>query len=61
MLTHSSGLSKNDCQLQRTKDLGTAELLEQLPSLQQLLHRLLGCEVSWQGVFTDDVHNSFQE
>ncbi|KAG6533005.1 putative clathrin assembly protein At5g35200 [Zingiber officinale] len=28
----------------RTKDLGTAELLEQLPSLQQLLHRLLGCE-----------------
>ncbi|WOK94199.1 hypothetical protein Cni_G02901 [Canna indica] len=28
----------------RTKDLETAELLEQLPSLQQLLHRLLGCQ-----------------
>lgn len=31
--------------LQRTKDLETAELLEQLPSLQQLLHRLLDCQV----------------
>lgn len=31
--------------LQRTKDLETAELLEQLPSLQQLLYRLLGCQV----------------
>ncbi|CAL9117624.1 unnamed protein product [Musa textilis] len=28
----------------RTKDLETAELLEQLPSLQQLQHRLLGCQ-----------------
>ncbi|XP_042392878.1 putative clathrin assembly protein At5g35200 [Zingiber officinale] len=28
----------------RTKDLETSELLEQLPSLQQLLHRLLGCQ-----------------
>ncbi|KAL2929711.1 hypothetical protein RDABS01_035121 [Bienertia sinuspersici] len=28
----------------RTKDLDTAELLEQLPALQQLLYRVLGCQ-----------------
>ncbi|XP_047337546.1 putative clathrin assembly protein At5g35200 [Impatiens glandulifera] len=28
----------------RTKDLGTQELLEQLPALQQLLFRVLGCQ-----------------
>ncbi|XP_038879544.1 putative clathrin assembly protein At5g35200 isoform X2 [Benincasa hispida] len=28
----------------RTKDLGTAELLEQLPALQELLYRVLGCQ-----------------
>ncbi|KAL8497838.1 hypothetical protein ACS0TY_021254 [Phlomoides rotata] len=28
----------------RTKDLDTPELLEQLPALQQLLHRVLGCQ-----------------
>ncbi|XP_057416755.1 putative clathrin assembly protein At5g35200 [Lotus japonicus] len=28
----------------RTKDLDTAELLEQLPSLQQLLYRVIGCQ-----------------
>ncbi|KAG8493112.1 hypothetical protein CXB51_010422 [Gossypium anomalum] len=27
----------------RTRDLGSEELLEQLPALQQLLHRLIGC------------------
>lgn len=31
--------------MQRTKDLDTAELLEQLPALQQLLFRVLGCQV----------------
>lgn len=31
---------------QRTRDLSTSELLEQLPALQQLLYRLLGCQVS---------------
>lgn len=31
--------------VQRTKDLETAELLEQLPALQQLLFRVLGCQV----------------
>lgn len=30
---------------QRTKDLETAELLDQLPALQQLLFRVLGCQV----------------
>ncbi len=29
----------------RTRELDTVELLEQLPALQQLLHRLLGCQV----------------
>ena len=32
---------------QRTKDLDTAELLEQLPTLQQLLHRVIDCQVSF--------------
>jgi len=31
--------------MQRTKDLDAAELLEHLPSLQQLLYRVLGCQV----------------
>ena len=31
--------------MQRTKDLDTAELLEQLPALQELLYRVLGCQV----------------
>lgn len=31
--------------VQRTKDLDTAELLEHLPALQQLLFRVLGCQV----------------
>ena len=31
--------------MQRTKDLDTPELLEQLPALQQLLFRVLGCQV----------------
>lgn len=31
--------------MQRTKDLDTTELLEQLPALQQLLFRVLGCQV----------------
>ncbi|MFQ6640568.1 hypothetical protein Gotur_014366 [Gossypium turneri] len=30
----------------RTRDLGSEELLEQLPALQQLLHRLIGCRAS---------------
>lgn len=30
---------------QRTKDLDTPELLEQIPALQQLLFRVLGCQV----------------
>lgn len=29
----------------RTRDLESEELLEQLPALQQLLHRLVGCQV----------------
>jgi hypothetical protein len=32
--------------IQRTKDLDTVEILEQLPALQQLLFRILGCQVS---------------
>ena len=32
--------------MQRTKDLDTIDLLEQLPALQQLLHRAIGCQVS---------------
>jgi hypothetical protein len=32
--------------MQRTKDLDTVEILEQLPALQQLLFRVLGCQVS---------------
>lgn len=31
--------------LQRTKDLDTPDLLEQLPALQQLLYRVIGCQV----------------
>lgn len=31
--------------MQRTKDLDTPELLEQLPALQQLLYRINGCQV----------------
>lgn len=31
--------------VQRTRDLDTADLLEQLPALQQLLFRLLACQV----------------
>lgn len=31
--------------MQRTKDLDTPELLDQLPALQQLLFRVLGCQV----------------
>jgi hypothetical protein len=29
----------------RTRELDTVELLEHLPALQQLLHRLMGCQV----------------
>lgn len=32
--------------MQRTKDLDTVELLDQLPALQQLLYRVLGCQVT---------------
>ena len=31
----------------RTRELDTEELLEQLPALQQLLHRLMGCQVHY--------------
>lgn len=31
--------------MQRMKDLDTAELLEHLPALQQLLFRVIGCQV----------------
>ncbi|KAA3476878.1 ENTH/ANTH/VHS superfamily protein isoform 1 [Gossypium australe] len=34
----------------RTKDLDTAELLEQLPALQQLLFRVLGCLVASESI-----------
>jgi hypothetical protein len=37
----------------RTRELGTEELLEQLPALQQLLHRLMGCQVHF--AFTNGV------
>ncbi|XP_043721308.1 putative clathrin assembly protein At5g35200 isoform X2 [Telopea speciosissima] len=35
----------------RTKELDTAELLEQLPALQQLLHRVLGCQPQGAAVY----------
>ncbi|XP_042496486.1 putative clathrin assembly protein At5g35200 isoform X2 [Macadamia integrifolia] len=35
----------------RTKELNTAELLEQLPVLQQLLHRVLGCQPQGAAVY----------
>lgn len=31
----------------RTRSLGKDELLEQLPALQQLLYRLVGCQVMY--------------
>jgi len=31
----------------RTRELDTEELLEHLPALQQLLHRLMSCQVSF--------------
>lgn len=37
--------------LQRTKKFGTSSLLEQLPSLQQLLFRLLCCQVLMSNYF----------
>lgn len=37
--------------MQRTKDLDTAELLEQLPALQELLYRVLGCQVIHDFIF----------
>lgn len=37
---------KFDCQgYSKTRDLDGEQLLEQLPALQQLLHRLMGCKV----------------
>lgn len=43
----ASLIKKNDLwsPMQRTKDLDTIDLLEQLPALQQLLHRAIGCQV----------------
>ncbi|XP_042491341.1 putative clathrin assembly protein At5g35200 isoform X2 [Macadamia integrifolia] len=35
----------------RTKELDTVELLEQLPALQQLLHRVLGCQPQGAAVY----------
>lgn len=35
--------------MQRMKDLDTPDLLEHLPALQQLLHRVLGCQVAFMG------------
>ena len=45
---HESKLGNFICEFcQRTKDLDTAELLEQLPALQQLLNRVIGCQVNF--------------
>lgn len=35
----------------RTRDLDSEQLLEQLPSLQQLLYRLMGCRVCYLFLF----------
>ncbi|XWS72978.1 hypothetical protein CRYUN_Cryun02cG0086200 [Craigia yunnanensis] len=40
----------------RTKDLDTAELLEQLPALQQLLFRVLGCQPQGAAVHNFVIH-----
>lgn len=37
--------------MQRTKDLDTTELLEQLPAFQQLLFRVINCQVSVQSAY----------
>ncbi|MCH85677.1 clathrin assembly family protein, partial [Trifolium medium] len=36
--------------VERTKDLDTAELLEQLPALQQLLYRVISCQVASESI-----------
>lgn len=35
----------------RLRELDTEELLEQMPALQQLLHRLMGCQVTLMSKF----------
>jgi len=37
----------------RTRELDTEDLLEQLPALQQLLHRLMGCQVQFMRSLTE--------
>ncbi|XP_058068154.1 putative clathrin assembly protein At5g57200 isoform X2 [Magnolia sinica] len=41
LLKTAHGAPKGHC---RTRDMGSAELLEQLPAFQQLLYRLIGCQ-----------------
>ncbi|GFP82580.1 putative clathrin assembly protein at2g01600 [Phtheirospermum japonicum] len=48
--TTTVSLAKINCDYKRTKDLHTTELLEHLPALQQLMYRVLGCQVASESI-----------